>query len=56
MMNEPRALGWAAIVDSLFEGIENEACMRCSACPPADGEPLMRHWFKHNGERARKRR
>ena len=18
---------------------------------PADGEPLMRHWFKHNGER-----
>lgn len=36
MVDEPRALGWAAIADSLFEGIENEACVGCLACPPAD--------------------
>ncbi len=36
MVDEPRALDWAAIVDGLFESIEDEACMRCLARPPAD--------------------
>ncbi|KJZ32865.1 hypothetical protein TW83_01030 [Paracoccus sp. S4493] len=36
MVDEPHALGWAAVVDSLFEGIENEACMGCLARAPAD--------------------
>ena len=36
MVDEPRALGWAAIMDSLFEGIENAAYVGCLARPPAD--------------------
>ena len=36
MVDEPRALGWAAIVDSLFERIKNEAYVDCLARLPAD--------------------
>ena len=36
MMDEPCALDGAAITDSLFEGIENETCVRCLARPPAN--------------------
>lgn len=36
MVYEPRAFDRAAIVNGLLEGIENEACVCCLACPPAD--------------------
>ena len=36
MVDEPRALDRAAIIGSLFEGIEHKACVRGLARPPTD--------------------
>ena len=36
MVDEPRALDRAAIIVSLFEGIEHKACVRGLARPPTD--------------------
>src|SRR6478752_6309077 len=36
MMDEPATLNRASIVQCLFQGIENEGCMRRPAHPPAD--------------------
>ena len=44
MMDEPCALDGAAIIDSLFEGIENETCVRCLARPPANDAARVSAW------------
>ena len=39
MMDEPTAMDRPSIVQSLFQGIEDEAGMRGAADPPADNAP-----------------
>jgi len=41
MVDQPVALHWPSVVESLFEGIENEARMRRPACPPANNPPRI---------------
>ena len=36
MMGDPSAMNWPAFVQSLSQGVENEACMCRLAHPPAD--------------------
>ena len=43
---------WQAVIQDGFSIPAGLVSERASEPGLADGEPLMRHWFKHNGERA----